>query len=287
MKKLSVLIVVLFWMAHSFAQKDSVKVIYEYKQEIVNGKHTPKYWVICQTVKDMNDNVLRQYFFDDSLHQLSSYIWYFYKDSRLYTKECYSSSDSLKCLNKYTYDNFGNKTEDAIFKNSGNSIVEYQKNIYNYSDGKKLSCKQFNNDNKVNVSARYYYNLQGKPIKESYKYKSRSGSDLKSEIKTISYNNDLLNQQINQKKYRDGHSEEILTNYMYNDSGQLVKKVVTGNDNKPLKHMEYKYYPHGSLNIYREYDGSGKLVKLLSYKYEIHTITPGTFKSYLDKIQKN
>ena len=138
-------------------------------------------------------------------------------------------------MNKYTYDNFGNKTEVATFKNAGNSIVEFQKNIYNYSDGKKLSCKQFNNDNKVNVSARYYYNLQGKPIKESYKYKSRSGSDLKSEIKTIRYNNDQVNQEINQKKYRDGHSEEILTNYMYNDSGQLVKKVVTDKDNKSIE----------------------------------------------------
>lgn len=287
MKKLNVLIVVLFWTVHLFAQKDTVKVIYEYKQEIINGKHTPKYWVICQTVNDMNDNILRQYYFNDSTHQLNSYIWYFYKGSRLNTKECYTNSDSLKCLVKYSYDNFGNKTVETVFRNAGKSIVEFQKNIYNYSDGQKLSCKQYDKDNKIKASARYYYNLQGKLNKEIHKYKSRSGSKLKLEQITYSYNGDKLNREIYQKKFRTGNEEETQVNYMYNDSGQLVKKVVTGKDDKPLKRMEYKYYPHGSLNIYWEYNGEGKLVNLLSYKYEIHTITSGTFKSYLDKIQKN
>ena len=292
MKKIIIQLLALFWTIAVFGQtdaikKDSVKVTFEYKQEIKNGKQTPKNWVISQKVKDMNDNLLREYFFNDSTHQLDSYVWYFYKNSQLNTKECYFSSDSLKCLTKFTYDNFGNKTEEAVFRNAGNSIVEYQKNIYNYSDGKKLSCKQYNKDNKVKASARYYYNLQGKLIKEMYKFKSRSGSKLKSEIITYDYKDDRVSQKIDQKKFRNGDEKEIYGNYTYNELGQLIELKETDKNSKPLDQMKYKYYPHGNLNIFWEYDGEGKLIKLLSYKYEIHTITPGTFKSYLDKLQKN
>ncbi len=288
MKTIKLLTALLLLPAYLSAQKDTVKVTYEYKQEVINGKQTPKNWVINQTVRDLNDKLLREYYFNDSTRVLSYYVWYFYKDSKLFTKESYSNKDSLISLIKYSYDNFGNETEEAVFKNSGKMISEFQKNIYNYSDGKKLSCKQYNKDNKINASARYYYNLKGKPTKESFKYKSRSGSELKSELITFSYDdNDLLTQEIHQRKYRNGNKEEINVTYSYNDEEQLIRKEEKNTDGKLLKYMEYKYYPHGNLNIYWEYSGDGKLLNLLSYKYEIHAITPGTFRSYLDREEEN
>ncbi|MBN2350046.1 MAG: hypothetical protein JXJ22_14495 [Bacteroidales bacterium] len=268
------------------AQKDTVKIDFEYGQEIIDGKTTPKSTVISQKFLSVNDRLLREFFYDMNTGMLTKYIWYFYENNLPHTKEVYNSDNTLNFLIQYQYDPDGKKIKETEFVPEGEHVKKQLETIYSYQNNLLKSSQERDADNKLLRTTNLNYNNQGLTLNKSVKYKPRSPSEIKSKTIEYTYNDSgQISKKIIQIKNKNGSNKTEIVSFDYNEQGRLAAKNYTTEDGSLIKKFDYLYYPKGKISRFREFNKDSVLVNYSSYKYEIHQISKGTFESYLEKTE--
>src|SRR4030043_1105512 len=110
------LILILFAAIPVTQAADTIKIHLTYLHQIPDGLHTQGYITINQKFFTPDDTLFREINYDRKTKQISNYIFYFYRDNRLFTEECYNAHDSLLFIRHFEYDVAGNVLAVSTFE---------------------------------------------------------------------------------------------------------------------------------------------------------------------------
>jgi hypothetical protein len=263
---------------------DTLKVHLTYKHRITAENRTSGYSTIKQKFFTPDDTLIREINYDENTSQISSYIFYFYNNKRLFTEECYSGNDSLMYIFKHDYDEAGNEYSLTRYKPGKEGIYVSGKTERVFNKNNKVITEDTWYGKKNGSVARYSYDEAGFLVSMASKFKPVSGSVYKSVTKTYLYDPvHRLKQTITAYMTFSKEAYNITEDYAYNDNGLLDEITVTDSRNKNMTILSYKYLPGGSLSMYQVADTSGKILELLQYDYKKHLMNIGTQVSYFDR----
>jgi hypothetical protein len=278
----AVIITVLSGLCMNGKAGDTLRINVTFKHELNSkGEPTGKQIVINQLFITEGNQKLREIFYDEKTGEMSGYLFYFYRDNRLFTEEYHNVHDSLMYILKHDYDKNGHEVAlTRLVPVNGRLTVE-QKTSKSYSASQKLSQVKVLYGKTTGSVTKYTYNPAGLLSTEKTIYKSIAKSPFKQEIKQYSYlpSEDKIDSvlitdtDLNQKNIQHGER------YAYDKSGLLVSVKQYHSDHALQAERKYFYNQYQTLIRYDEYDGAGKLTLQQHYEYRKHFMEKGTQKS--------
>jgi hypothetical protein len=276
-----IILIHMSWLA--IAQLDSIKYQRLKVFTIIDGKRTEDSFVKNQKTFTMDGRLIREITFDDSTKNTQSYIFYFYKDSKLITEEFYDKNDSLQYIILHKYDPKGRETETDRLEWIKGKMKTSSKTVFVYDKaGIKIAMKESGSRKKPFRVTTYIYS-SGNLVREQCE--SMKPSDNKTErITEYEYGQDGKVTLI--KTLEKNAVDTVITRtekYIYNQKGQLKTKEVKDPQGKMVLSKNYEYYGDGSIRNYFEKDNAGNMLVYNSFLNKNHKINLGTQKSYFDK----
>jgi hypothetical protein len=275
--KVFILAVLLLTLSMAAGAADTLKIDLIYKHKLDSAGHTSGRTVVHQKFHTADGRLFREISFNENTGQISGYVFYFYRNDRLFTKECYDQKDSLLYILKYDYDEAGNNTVITRLIPGGSGLITAEKTVKEFSTIKEPVQEIVYYGKKAGATTRYLYSAAGLLQQETNKFKPLSKSHNRQLTRQYSYFPDSKVKQLqvsgvdNQGK-PFGYSEE----YLYDSSGRLSQVKTTGADNESVGRREYSYITGTVISIYKEYNAKGIVTMLLEYDYKKHYMEPGT-----------
>jgi len=255
---------------------DTLKIHQTIKHMLTSSGQPYKQVTIKQKFFTMDDTLFREIDYSETTGQISSYMFYFYRDGRLFTQEYHNANDSLEYILKHQYDQAGNEILLTKLVPGLKKFVIAEKTVKRYNNDQKLLQQKIIYGKRVGSITRYVYNESGLPESEKDSYKPVANAQVKQETKECSYSPDnriarvfITGKSLSDKPYE--YAEE----YGYNDKGLIssVKKVNSNNAKEGEK--IYKYNSAGTISNYEEHNAEGILTLLLQYEYKKHYMNRG------------
>lgn len=261
---------------------DTIKVDVTYKHKINDQHQTYGYVTISQKFHTPDDTLLREVRYDETTGQISGYTFYFYKDGRLFSEECYHASDTLDYVLRYQYDGNGNNTLTARLIRIADRMVPDGRTVRKFNDGNLVTRMKVYIGNKLGANISYVYDDEGKLTTIKGRYKSVYDTSITREEKTCIYDTDnRISKVILTGKDISDHQYEKQEQYEYNDQGMLIRIKVCDHDNMLLKEKIFRYHQSGTLSEYHENNSAGKIILLLQYETKKHFMNLGIQRSVL------
>ncbi|MEI6433765.1 MAG: hypothetical protein WCP32_02895 [Bacteroidota bacterium] len=149
---------------------------------------------------------------------------------------------------------------DYIIKNLMDEELNIQGNLNHYSEfdseGRPLKEIRYTQEGAFEEMIGYEYDDLGRLKRESY---FPEENELAEEVVYTNSDSGRIIQAL--KNYQDGSVDTI--DYLYNDAGRLVKKVVT-NDENEVEQTEIFSYENENLINHETFDGDGTLIEIPS-----------------------
>jgi hypothetical protein len=261
-------LIVLFFRGISISgQKQSIVAENIFKFRIINGEKTSQRNVVQQNTYDMNNRMIRQIFYNDSIPIVEDFTLFFYESDRLISKETFDM-DSIQKIQRFRYNAYGLPEELTIFERYDGEIrKKYVVNNY-YRD--TLLIKQKKLDNHSKWLEETNYSRDDNQMTKKTKYRKGFNNDLKTQD-VISWltNNKIVKSQIILTKTNGDRTLEVIE-YIYNDeSGKLEREIYRNNEGENIQTKEYHYLANGIKTSEEIFDNKGKYIeyKLFERKY--------------------
>jgi hypothetical protein len=262
---------------------DTLKIHLTYKHKVNNMGQTSGYITINQRFYTPEDVLFREINYDETTSQIKNYTFYFYKNNRLYTEECYNQQDSLQYILKHEYDAAGHEIlVTRLVPVSGQPLPD-GKTVKSYDGNGRIIGQKEYTGKKTAVLTRYRYDDSGKLERESSIYKKLAANSLKTEKKNYRYDatGSLLNAQISGKN-NDNKAFQYQETYAYNDKGLVSSIKKSESIQIPLSEKTFRYLDSGAPSLYQESNANGTITLILQYDYKKHYMDRGTQVSFLE-----
>lgn len=256
---------------------DTLKIDLTYKHKLDSAGHTSGRTVVHQKLHTSDGRLFREISFNETTGQISGYVFYFYRNDRIFTKEYYDQKDSLLYILKYDYDEAGNNAVITRLNPGGSELITAEKTVKEFSTKKEPVREIVYYGKKTGATTRYLYSAAGLLQQETSKFKPLSKSLNRQLTRQYSYFPDgnvklVLVSGVDDQGKSFGYSEE----YLYDSSGRLSHVKTTGAGNESVGRREYSYITGTVINIYKEFNAKGILTMVLEYDYKKHYMEPGT-----------
>jgi hypothetical protein len=260
---------------------DTLKIHLTYKHRLDNGGRTQGRVTISQKFYTPEQQLFREIKYDEKSGQLTDYTFYFYKDGRLFTEECYNQKDSLIYILKHGYDASGRENETDRLEPVSGGLVATGKTVRTYDKSGKLHQEKIYFGKKAGSVTSYVYFKDGNLQLEKRKFQPVSKQNLKSETRSYSYTaGGKLDKVTITGQDLGGKSFQRSEAYSYDEKGYLASVSITGNDLPDGLVKTYKYMGAGIINLYEESNSAGKYTLILEYDYKKHYMDRGSQVSY-------
>lgn len=248
---------------------DTLKIVQVSRHWVDSANKSIKKVVIEQQFFTKADTLFRKIYYNESTGQITGYMRCFYKNSRLFTEETFSSNDSLLYIMKHEYNTAGDLTVLTKLIREQDRLVEKEKTVKTYDSSRKLLTEKKTFEKKTGILTTYSYNPAGQLVNETKKIKKAAKSPLLLESRTYSYNQDnQLSQIAYSAKEVSGGLLQYAEDYSYDDQGRLSVIRYSGNDKPSIAEKVYKYYLNGKLRVIEDHDASGTITYLLHHEYK-------------------
>jgi hypothetical protein len=277
-KKASSLTVILVLIAIHLHGADTLLIHLTYKHIINNSGQTNGYKVIKQEFYTADMQLFREISFNESDGQISGYVFLFYRDDRLFTREYHKANDSLDYILKYEYDDKGNQTAVIRLEQGRDSkLVVTEKSVKVFGPGRNIFSEKKFEGNKLASVTTYNYDKSLLLVREKSNYKSPANTGMKNEVKEYSYGSagKVTGIRISGKD-EEGRGFASQEDFEYNDKGLLSVVKYNGNNGVLKSQKVYTYLDSGALSKYEEFDSHGIKTLLLQYDYKKHYMEKGT-----------
>lgn len=273
-------ICLMLYVSSAFAA-DTLKIHLIYKHKLDNEGHTKGSVTVSQKFYTPDQQLFREIKYDEISGLLTEYTFYFYKDGKLFTEECYNQKDSLMYILKHGYDASGRENEISRLEPGATGLVTTSRTVNAYDKAGKLHQQKIYFGKKTGSVTTYVYNKDGNLQSENMKFKPESKKNLKSENRTYSYTADRKIDKVSVTgQDLSGKSIQRSEVYSYDNKGYLSSVSVTGNDLPEGLVKTYKYSGTGSISLYEESNSAGKYTLILEYDYRKHYMDRGMQVSY-------
>jgi hypothetical protein len=255
---------------------DTLKIHLTYKHKLDVTGHSTGKLVVNQKLYTPEGILFREMNFDENSGQLAGYVFYFYRNGRLFTQEYYNQADSLQYILKHEYDQDGNEILITKIVPEQQNLIAAEKTVQVYDKNRKLIQQKKYYDKMVGVLTKYQYSPTGFLLHEIRKTKPISKSLYREEAGSYTYAENRLSlvavtgRDLSDKPYQ--YHEE----YSYDDTGRLyaIKTFDAGNELKGTK--IYQYLLGNIISLYEERDSDGITNALFEYEYKKHYMELGT-----------
>ncbi len=283
-KRIFFLAILVFFSICPLLCADTVKIHITYKHHIVDGKFTRGMHVSNQKFYTNDGRLFREINYDDSTYQISSYIFYFYKNGKVYTEETFSNNDSLVNIIKYDYDPAGNLMQKTIYVPGTEKLKISEQYNYKYNSRKSLISVTAYTENKKTGLTKYKYDLTGRLIKEQTVKKPLQPDDIANEHKMYTYNDKGLTSAIEiKRRLRNGDELQLKEFRKYDDTSQIIEIKTLDNNGNKVSSKIYQYLMPGFPNTYEEKDKDDNITYQAHFDYKIHFMEIGTQQSVYEK----
>lgn len=262
---------------------DTIKIHLTYKHKLNDAGQTTGYFTLKQQFYTPDNVLFREICYDEHTHQISQYTFYFYKSGKLFTEECFNSKDSLLYILKHSYDESGMELQQEKLVHDKGGLKIAEKTVFSYNAGQQKTHQKIFIGNRPSEITKYKFDNSSRLTQEVTVFKPVTGSKLKNEVKTYTYDENNKIATIDYSgKYTNGKTFQYKEEYSYNEKG-LISSVVSNNEEsgKTTK-RNYRYLPTGTLSLYEEYNVENKMTLLLQYDYKKHYMEKGTQESYYE-----
>jgi hypothetical protein len=276
---------ILLILAQTAGAADTLKIHLTYKHKLNDAGQTTGYITIKQQFYSPDGILFREIRYDENTLQIAGYVFYFYKNGRLFTQEFYNQKDSLQYILKHEYDQAGNEILLTKLVPVLKDLTVTEKTVKTYRNDRKLLQQKIFYGKRVGKITAYKYSGTGQLEKEMNTFKPAAKAALKQETKEYSYSpENRITQVIVTGKDLRGNPYQYREEYGYNNQGLLssVKKINISNAQSG--EINYKYLQTGTPSLYEEHDATGKLTLLLQYDYKKHYMDRGTQVSYYENL---
>ena len=274
---------IFFVPAYEAKAADTLKIKLTYKHKISENNQMQGYSTIAQQFYTPDDTLFREIRYDEFSGQISGYTFYFYKNGLLSSEENYHSNDEISFIVKYEYDQNGNEvqSERITFDEMKLAVTETTQKIFNANH--KLIRQKESVNRKVTATFKFSYDDEGQLIQLHKKFRPVYDTTIQSE--TMDYILDDRNNRVKQVniygKNIQNQKYERKEIYEYNDQGWLTAIRSYDKTGALTGEKIYKYLLSGTISIYQENDGEGKILLLLQYDYKKHYMEKGRQESVL------
>jgi hypothetical protein len=264
---------------------DTLKIHLTYKHKLDNVGQTTGYITINQQFYTPDGILFREINYDENTSQLSGYVFYFYRNGKLFTQEFFNQKDSLQYILKHEYDKAGNEIILTKLVPGIKDLTVAEKTVKTYgSNGKLVQQKKFFGKG-VGAIIRYSYGKSGLLESEKQTYKPIAKANVKQESKDYSYSaENKISLIMVTGKGLSGKPYQYREEYSYIDKGLLSSVKQVNINNAQTSEKIYKYLNSGTMSYYEQHDAEGKLVVLLQYDYKKHYMERGTQVSYYENL---
>jgi len=240
-KSVFLLIPLLFLQLNLLAQHDTLIGENTFKYKIHDGKITPYKHVAIQNTYDLDDNLLWQTVFIDSLMNIKEYTAYIYVDELLRSVETYNNIDSVIAIKRYTYASNGNLTNKHFYNriNDNIKLVKFKK--YHYNDTLLVRVEVFNSKKKWLKKTNYTYT--DSTIVKSTEFRKKFRDDKLANSQTTSIvKNGNTQKSIIIELYSSDKTDKTVIEYEYDEKiNKLIKEIWKDDSDSILKMVEYRY----------------------------------------------
>jgi hypothetical protein len=260
---------------------DTLKINLTYKHRLDKEGRTQGYITVSQKFYTPEQQLFREIKYNEQSGQIADYTFYFYRDGKLFTEECYSQNDSLMYILKHGYDAAGREKEVVRLEPRSGGLEATGKIVNSYDKAGKLHQQKKYFGKKAGSITSYAYNKDGNLQSENQKFKPVSKQNLKAENRSYSYRADKKPDKVLVTgKGLTGQSFQRSEAYSYDEKGNLSSVSITGNDLPDGLVKTYKYLGSGMISLYEESNTAGKYSLILQYDYKKHYMDRGTQVSY-------
>lgn len=210
---------------------------------VKDGKLTNKKWVTEQNSFTLENQLIRQIIFNDSLPQVEKYSFFFYSNNSLISKETYNKNDSIEEITKYKYSTDNKLMEENIYKKEALKLMLYETIRFKYSDS--LVTEKTTFDNKMNWIEKTTYS---------------KNKEFSTEISTFKKTNNarkLKKQSVN-TYFNNSRKEKVLITSEYFNKKQDFQSLIYSYDKKDGMDMERITY----LNA------AGDTIQIQEFRYD-------------------
>lgn len=256
---------------------DTLKIHLTYKHKLNPSGQTSGYVTVNQKFYTPDNIYFREINYDEKTGQISDYTYYFYRNGRLYTGECYDAHDSLKYILKHEYDQNGNEILLTRLVQNQGKLIPVERTVSRFDAGNRIVLLKKYTGKKLTRSSKYSYNESGLMNRCVTKYKGSGIENIKGEILDYSYNTDgKISRVITRGRDATNKVFTKQEEYSYNEKKLLADiKCFTG-ESVPAGEKIYKYLNSGAKSIYQENDANGVITLLIQYDYKKHYMERGT-----------
>jgi len=265
---------------------DTLKIHLTYKHILNDAGQTRGYKTLVQQFYTPEGQLFREINYNESDGQINNYVFIFYRDGLVYTRECHSSNDSILYIMKYEYDAGGNEISvSKLVPGADRELISTERWIKNYDSDKRIISSKKYYGRKTGMIKSFTYNSRGLLFREKTVYKKSAMAAVRSEIRDYAYTDEgSLSEIIISGKDADGKLYNLKEKFDYNESGLLTSVKHFGNDGTLTIEKSYGYLNSGVPSKYEEFDSTGKKTLLLQYDYKKHYMEKGTQVSYYEDL---
>lgn len=285
MRILSFILLLILMVNHAYSlTTDTVLIRLTNLYNTDEGKPSKRKVTIQQQFMTPDERIFREVNLNEETTQIDNYIFFFYKDSLLISKEKYNAGDTLINATRYEYDNKGETVNIIIYKLKNDFLEVSEKTSIAYNDAGDLLTEKCYKDGKLSSIIRFSYDNQGHRIREVHKSRKPYAEGIKSEVKEFRYNDkgkkeSMTCSQINAQNELYTYKET----YSYDTTGLFITVETTDKENRLLKIHTYKYLPGNYISVEEETNQNGKITRSLRYDYKKHFMETGTQTSIFEK----
>lgn len=273
----------LLFLALSMQAADTLKIHITSLHKIPDGRYSTGNIVINQKIYTPHDTLFREINYDTASYQISSYIFYFYKDDRLFSEEYYNGNDSLLYIKKHGYDPAGNEISLIKYEIVNSKLLPVEEYISTYGTGNKILQKTFKAGKKKAQVIDYLYNESDLLLNEVRKNNPSLNKDAKSETVEYSYNDAGKLTRKHHTTFYPGRTSVMKEQYKYNANGLPLEIIISNENDEIVMTKSYEYFESGHVKYYQEKNKAGFITLLLEYNYKRHYMNYGTQVSYFDR----
>jgi len=256
---------------------DTVKIHLTYKHKLSNNGQSRGYLTINQKLYTFDGELFREIKYNETNSQIDNYIFYFYKNGRLSSKEQYNGQDSLNFIDHYEYNTPNLVSQITRYQLIDGKLLPIQRTVTLYNQQGKPTSVKIIFGKKTGKQTTCTYNDKGLLLNETTKFKQAAKDTLKLLNKSYTYNlNGRIEGIVTTVKNSDNKTFVYSETCSYNEKGLLTQVRKSDSNNNLLETIRYSYLNSGALSIYEVKNQNGLVTELMQYDYKKHYMERGT-----------